>query len=67
MQLRIHIDAQGLSVGLAQATVQSYVSEIAPTRARGFLLAVYQLFVSVRGSTDPMTYCSLPSVSSLPP
>ena len=35
----------GLSVGLVQATASVYVSEMAPTNARGALLAVYQLYV----------------------
>jgi hypothetical protein len=37
---------QGLSVGLNQAVCSSYVSELAPTNARGALLACYQLWVS---------------------
>jgi MFS family permease len=36
---------QGLSVGLNQAVCSSYVSELAPTNARGALLACYQLWV----------------------
>lgn len=37
---------QGLSVGCNQMTATSYISEIAPTRARGAALGFYQLFVS---------------------
>ena len=40
---------QGLSCGMNQAVAGSYVSELAPTNARGSLLAVYQLWVSTIG------------------
>ncbi|RSH84102.1 hypothetical protein EHS25_005347 [Saitozyma podzolica] len=39
----------GLSVGLNQAVCSSYVSELAPTNARGALLACYQLWWAVGG------------------
>jgi MFS family permease len=37
---------QGFSVGLNHMTATTYISEIAPTRARGAALGLYQLFVS---------------------
>lgn len=37
---------KGLSVGLNHMTATTYISEIAPTRARGAALGLYQLFVS---------------------
>jgi len=35
----------GLSLGMALATGQTYISEIAPRRIRGLLLAAYALFL----------------------
>lgn len=37
---------QGFSVGCNQMAATTYISEIAPTRARGAALGFYQLFVS---------------------
>jgi hypothetical protein len=33
-------------VGLNQSTLAAYISELAPTRARGALLGIYQFWVS---------------------
>lgn len=42
--------SQGFSIGFNQATLSTYISELAPTNARGSLLAMYQLWVSVAES-----------------
>lgn len=39
-------DRQGFSIGLNQMTLVSYLSEVAPVRARGALVANYSIWVS---------------------